>query len=860
MEHGHLRKTPVALVIDDDRFMRLLVRETLEQFGLQVEEAADGVTGLVALNKLQPDIVILDVLMPAMSGLEVCRKLRKMAGGEFIPVLMLTGLDDPHSINQAYDAGATDFICKPITSAMLGHRVRYIINNNKLLRAISINEIKLANAQRIAAIGSWEWDIAADQITWSEEIYRIFALAKHELEESYQGFLRHVHAEDQHLVAAAVQKSLGQGSAYSVEHRIIRPNGTERTVHGQGEVTLDQEGQALTIHGTLQDITERKQAEAQIMYLANFDALTQLPNRNLLNDRVAQAISLARRMDQQLAMLCLDLDGFKFINDSFGHAIGDALLKQVATKLQACIRECDTLARVGGDEFVVIIQDLEHDDLAANMAQKILTLLSQPFTVNGHVLHVTTSIGVSVYPGDGVTNDALFKNADTALYSAKAKGRNCIQYYAQEMSRRAEQRMALENTLRMAIERQEFEVYYQPKVDLRSGQLRSVEALVRWHCPGVGLVAPDQFIPLAEELGLIIPIGEWVLRAACAQTKKWHEMGYPWLSVAVNLSARQFLHTNIPELIRQVLTDTGLSAKYLEIELTESLLMNDGDATLKALVKIKDIGVSLALDDFGTGYSSLAYLKRFPFDTLKIDRSFIQDITNNADSAALTKSIIFMANALNLKTVAEGVETEGQLAFLINNQCDAMQGYYFSRPVPSAALTHMLQQEEKLSLAGFLPDKRETLLILDDEALVLSALARIFRHDDYQLLLAQTPAEAFELLALHSVQVIISDQRMPSISGTVFFGQVKKMYPETIRIILSGYTELTSVIDSINNGEIYRFFTKPWDEDILCEQVREAFRHYWLIYKQVLSDSAVAAAPRINKRSFGSPIKKDTKT
>ncbi|MDP3842590.1 MAG: EAL domain-containing protein [Oxalobacteraceae bacterium] len=590
----------------------------------------------------------------------------------------------------------------------------------------------------------------------------------------------------------------------------------------------------------LQQIIEN--SDARFQDLANYDALTNLPNRTLLIDRVTQSISLARRTGQQLAMLCLDLDGFKFINDGFGHAVGDTLLKMVAARLKGAVRECDTVARLGGDEFALILFGLADDSRdVGSMAQRVLDTFAQPFIADAHELHVTASIGVSVFPSDGDTHDVLLKNADVAMHSAKERGRNCFQFYAQEMSLRAEQRVTLESALRTALERQQFEVHYQPKVDLRSGKVSGVEALLRWRHPEHGMVQPDSFIGLAEETRLIVPIGEWVLRTACAQTRKWHDMGFDDLSVAVNLSARQFEQQDIAQLVRQVLAETGLAARHLELELTESVLMSDSDVMLKALHEIKELGVVLTLDDFGTGYSSLSYLKRFPIDVLKIDRSFIRNVTTDVDDASLTKGIILLAQSLKMKTVAEGVETQGQLGFLSANKCDAVQGFYFSRPVTADALSAMLQSNLGLPVMPETAGRRRTVLLLDDEPNMLSALARLFRKDGYQILQAHTPAEGFELLATHRVQVIISDQRMPLMTGTAFLGKVKELYPDTIRIILSGYTELTSVIDAINGGAVYRFFTKPWDDQVLRDQLREAFEHHWLIYGKPTQDDQARA-------------------
>ncbi|WGG53026.1 putative bifunctional diguanylate cyclase/phosphodiesterase [Rugamonas sp. DEMB1] len=679
-------------MIDDDPFLRLLARDALEKLGLRVAEAADGAAGLARIAAAVPDIILLDVIMPDMSGFEVCRRARRLAGAELTPILMLTSLEDIDSINQAYEAGATDFITKPINWPILGHRVRYILKAAGLLSQVAQSDLQLAKAQRLTAIGSWEWRVEADQFSWSAEMYRICAVAPGGARHDFAGLMALVHEADRARIGKALRAALRDGDGYDAEHRIVRPDGSERIVHGKGSVSRDAEGRALAMSGTLQDITARKQAEARIDHLANYDALTDLPNRNLLSERTTQLLAMARRSGQQLTMLFLDLDGFKFVNDCFGHPVGDGLLRAVARRLQGAIREGDTVARLGGDEFVFLLPGLADSMAAHQRAQDIVDAFAVPFVVEQRELHISASVGVCIHPADGDSIDALLKNADVAMYHAKESGRNCFRFYAGAMSRRVEQRVALEHALRAAVEGGQFEVHYQPKIGLRDGRVGGVEALVRWRRPGHGMVPPDQFIGLAEDTGLIVPIGEWVLRSACAQARAWHAMGFDQLSVAVNLSARQFGQHSVADLVRRALADSGLAPRHLELELTESVLMSDTDAMLRALRDIKALGVTLTLDDFGTGYSSLSYLKRFPIDVLKIDRSFVADVTSDPDAAMLTKSIILLAHALKMGTVAEGVETEGQLDFLADNDCDAVQGYYFSRPLAADALTDFLRE------------------------------------------------------------------------------------------------------------------------------------------------------------------------
>jgi len=394
----------------------------------------------------------------------------------------------------------------------------------------------------------------------------------------------------------------------------------------------------------------------------------------------------------------LDLDRFKIINDTLGHPMGDRLLKGVAQRLRSCLREGDTVARLGGDEFMVVLPAIAHAEDAARVGQRILDALSVPFNFEGHELHIGVSIGIALYPNDGKSAEALLKNADIAMYRAKEQGRNNYQFYTPALNDMAFERLTLENSLRRALERREFVVHYQPQVSLNTGQIVGMEALVRWRHPELGLVAPMKFIPVAEETGLIVPIGEWVLQMACAQNKAWQEAGFPPLRVTVNLSARFFRRKDLMETVARILKETGLDPDYLELELTEGTTMENAEATIRTLHELKEMGVHLSIDDFGTGYSSLSYLKRFPLATLKIDRLFVQDITTSSDGAVITLAIIAMAHSLGLKVIAEGVETEEQLAFLRAHRCDEMQGYLFSRPIPAEAFTQLLREGRRLTL------------------------------------------------------------------------------------------------------------------------------------------------------------------
>jgi diguanylate cyclase (GGDEF)-like protein len=429
------------------------------------------------------------------------------------------------------------------------------------------------------------------------------------------------------------------------------------------------------------DITSRKVAEERVRYLAYYDALTELPNRTLLQDRLAKALASARRRKDKVAFLFLDLDRFKDINDSLGHAVGDLLLQEVAVRLKTWAREQDTVSRVGGDEFLIVLTGVREVGDAAVAAERLMDAMTAEFVVQGHSLGVSCSLGISIFPEHGADGETLIKNADAAMYSAKDIGRNNFQFFTADMNAQAVERLALENGLRLALEKKELFLVYQPQMNITNGRITGLEALLRWQHPELGLVPPDRFIRIAENSGLIVPIGEWVLRTACSQARKWQDEGIPAVSLAVNVSAVQFRQEGFCQLIRKVLGETGLAPQHLELELTESLLLANADVTFSVLQELTDLGVTLAIDDFGIGYSSFTYLRQFRVSKLKIDRSFITNVAANPDDAAITAAIISMAKSLHLKVIAEGVEDEAQMSFLRAHQCDEIQGYYFSKPL-----------------------------------------------------------------------------------------------------------------------------------------------------------------------------------
>ncbi|MGA3115287.1 MAG: EAL domain-containing protein [Syntrophobacteraceae bacterium] len=685
---------PVALVVDDDRGARLIASTVLEESGFIVEQAADGVEALSVFERSKPGIMLLDVVMPEMDGFTVCREIRNRSElGRHIPVLMMTGLNDIDSINRAYDAGATDFITKPINWAIFHHRLRYIWRSTLVSHDLRKSEMK--NRALIDALPDLLLRINSDGRTLelrepggfdqvfsgllSKNINEVFS------EEVSRPIMQNLH------------RAISSGGMQFFEHDL---QVDEDARYYEWRIVGSGKDEALAI---VRDITERKRTEERVFRLAYHDILTGLLNRNSFKEHLAQALAQAQRHGRYVATLFLDLDRFKRINDTFGYKVGDLLLQSVAERIREGVRKSDkparhvdSVSRLGGDEFTILLPEISHVQDSAKVAKRILESVSRPIIVAGHEIFITGSIGITVYPMDGEDPDTLLKNADAAMYSAKEQGRNNYQFYSEAMNASSLKRLSLENALRKALDRQEFLLHYQPQVHINSGKIVGMEALLRWQHPEIGTVPPGDFIPLAEETGLIVPIGEWVLNTACIYNMALQKLGLPPIRVAVNISSLQFRPERLVETITRALKVSGLDARWLEIELTESAVMKNMEESSGILHELKLMGLRVAIDDFGTGYSSLAYLKRFPLDVIKIDRSFIRDIPGDRDNEAIAAAIIAMAQSLNLDVIAEGVETEDQFSFLRDHACGAVQGFMFSPALPGKEMIEYLKKEPEL--------------------------------------------------------------------------------------------------------------------------------------------------------------------
>jgi diguanylate cyclase (GGDEF)-like protein/PAS domain S-box-containing protein len=556
-------------------------------------------------------------------------------------------------------------------------------------QALRESEEQLRLAMDAARMGIWYWECETDRFLHSEGLSVLFGGRATDPMSHYRVFHQRLHPDDRDLLEATLRHAIRRGTDFQVDYRVVWPDGSTHWLTNRGQIHRDADGRAQRVIGVAMDITDRKLAEQRIAHMAHHDALTGLPNRVLLRDRIQQAIAHAHREGTQLAVLFLDLDRFKTINDSLGHQLGDRLLQSVASRILVCVREGDTVARVGGDEFVIVIPDISSAADASGVGAKILEVLASAFHLGGHDLHVSGSVGISLYPGDGVEAETLMRNADTAMYHAKDSGRGKLQFFTQHMNVAAQQRLTLENALRRALETREFELHYQPLFDLRDRTVTGFEALLRWKGPDGELVPPAQFIAAAEDSGLIVPIGEWVLREALAQAKRWQGAARP-VMLSVNVSANQLSRPTFVQRLRELVREAAIDPGLLELEVTEGVIIEGAGEAREALDQVAALGIGIAIDDFGTGYSGLAYLKRLPIDTVKIDQSFVRDITIDPDDAAIVTAIVAMAASLGVDVVAEGVETPAQLEALRRLECHRAQGFLLSPPLTAESAARLV--------------------------------------------------------------------------------------------------------------------------------------------------------------------------
>ena len=685
-----------VLLIEDNSADAKLIREALtdKRFGpFQIEWVKNLSDGLERLSNGGIEAVLADLLLPDSQGIKTLDRILLAAPG--VPILVISGLDDEGMASQAVQHGAKDYIPKShLDSYTLSRALRNMIDRKKA-EDVSFTENERAQVT-LNSIGDavlctdrsgivTYLNIVAENMTgWLRKEASGRPLA--DVFQIVDGITRRP-AQNPMAMAVAQNKAVG----LSANCILIRRDGHESAIEDSAAPIHDRNGHCTGAVIVFHDVSVSRSMSLQMTHSAQHDFLTELPNRMLLNDRISHAITLARRHKKKVAMLFLDLDGFKHINDSLGHPVGDKLLQSIAKRLVNCIRGTDTVSRQGGDEFIVLLSEVEHSEDAAITARRMLQAVAEAHSIGQHDLHVTSSIGVSIYPDDGLDAETLIKNADTAMYQAKENGRQSYRFFKPDMNVRAVERQSIEASLRRALERQEFSLHYQPKINLRTGEIAGAEALIRWTHPTRGVVSPAEFIPIAEDCGLILPIGKWVLREACEQARAWVDAGLSLGTIAVNISAMEFRGENFLEGVFAILKDTGLDPRSLELELTESVLMKRAESTESVLKTLRARGVQLAVDDFGTGYSSLSYLGKFPVDALKIDQSFVRQITSSPAETTIVAAIISMGRSLKLRVVAEGVETQEEMMYLQAHQCDEAQGYYFSRPVPRQQFAQLLE-------------------------------------------------------------------------------------------------------------------------------------------------------------------------
>lgn len=685
------------MVVEDENIIAMDIRQRLETLGYQVvAQFGSGTDAICALADSRPDLILMDIgLKGSMDGIQTAEQIRIQFD---LPVIFLTSFSDQATLERASQSEPYGYIVKPFEEHELAIAVEMALYKHGMDKKLRESEERYNLAVRGANDGIWDWKLKNNEIYFSPRWKAMLGFREDEIGNNLEEWFKRVHPDDLNRVRENLSLHIeGNASHFESEYRIRHANGSYMWVLSRGLAVQDSEGEAYRMAGSQTDITARKLVEEQLAYGALHDVLTGLPNRALFMDRLKHRLEHTKRHPEQLfAVLFIDLDRFKVVNDSLGHAVGDQLLIATAQRLQQCVRPEDTVSRLGGDEFAILLNEVRDVSDAIRVAERIEGRLVSTTMLDAVKRSTTASIGITLFNSNNTKPEDYLRDADTAMYRAKAMGGNRHQLFDSAMYANAVALLEMEGQLRHAVERQEWLVEYQPIVSVKNGNISGLEALVRWLHPHRGLIPPMEFIPVAEETGLIIPMGEFVLRAACQQVKAWRDAGFPKLWVSVNLSGRQFQDQNLVQKIKQVLQETGLPSDGLRLEVTESIAMRDLAYSIKVLKELKMLGVFVSLDDFGNGYSSLSYLKQFPLKVLKIDRSFIHDIIINQNSEAITTAIIFMARSLNLEVVAEGVETEEQLSFLKSKFCDEVQGYLFSKPLPAMELTNLLKNENFL--------------------------------------------------------------------------------------------------------------------------------------------------------------------
>jgi diguanylate cyclase (GGDEF)-like protein len=678
---------------------RATAREELSHNGFDVCEAAAGRDALEVVRAQSPDLVVVGGALPAREALDFCTALRGEPRLAHLPILLVTDRNDAEAVNLAYESGASDFAFTPTHWPVLIQRLRFMLRLSRTLEDLRRRARGVGRVHQIAQFGHWEADAASGEMIWSPEVHGLLATPGKPAP-TIEDYLAAVHPDDAVALRNAIDTAVASGRPFALDHRLREPAAADRFVHTRADVSQDGE-RGTRLVGTVQDVTERVESQHKIRYLAFYDSLTNLPNRRLFTEILARLVERARRQRSLVAVLFLDLDNFKRVNDTYGHATGDRLLKVVGERLSQTVRRDDILARplgepenavsrLGGDEFVVAFGGLSHAEDAARLASRMLEEIKAPIRIDKTELSVSASVGISLFPHDGDNEDTLLGNADAALYCAKDGGRNCVHFFDRSMNEAALQRQLLEGELRRSVARGEFLLHYQPQVDIATGRIRSAETFIRWKHADLGLVQPGDFLGAAEQTGLIHPIGEWVLADVVRQIQEWRRRGLPRVHVAINVSGPEFRRPDLAATMSAIVNEAGLGAEAIELEITEATLMDNVTIATSVLARLKSHGFRIALDDFGVRASSLTFLKQWPIDVLKIDRAFIRNIATDGADAAIAGAIISLARNLRVEPVAEGVEKAAQRDALAALGCVRMQGFLFGRPESAEAFEERL--------------------------------------------------------------------------------------------------------------------------------------------------------------------------
>jgi diguanylate cyclase (GGDEF)-like protein/PAS domain S-box-containing protein len=697
-----------VLLANGSASTRVELGTALTGAGFDVREVTDAASVIVDLERLRPQLVLLDLEIASQDGFRICQLVRASLDGTETPLVIVADAAQAASAHHAFEAGATDFITSLMPVHVLVQRARALVRSTRAAEALRESQQMLARAERIAKMGSWRLRPGSNRMSWSRETHRILGYPN-DTAPSLELLLERIHPNDLETVRRGIEDALQESGHFAIEHRLVMADGRVRHVRQVGELARDGSAAGEFVAGTIQDVTEQVRTESRMRRLASYDSLTGLANRAYFTHSLDRALERARSLGHSVGLLFLDLDRFKRINDTLGHAAGDELLRGVAERLRSCVRDGDlvgrpgtpdqgaTISRVGGDEFTVLLSHVEEPGAASEVARRILRVLAEPIHVSNRKVVTGTSLGIAVFPQDGDDAESLLKNADAAMYHAKQQGRNNFQFYSAELNAAAMRRVELETQLRDALERNQLRLHYQPRLDLRSGRVSSLEALLRWHHPELGVVAPREFVPVAEETGLIVPIGDWILREACRQIRAWRDAGIGSFRLSVNVSGRQLdHHDGFCKVVGDALRESAVDPGSLEIELTESLLIRGEDAAALTLRDLRAMGVRVSLDDFGTGYSSMNYLSQFPLDTLKIDRCLVRDLGSDPRADAVVRAIIGMSHGLGLQVVAEGVDSPEQERFLRANQCDEVQGFLYAGALPPEEVAGFLRRRPRL--------------------------------------------------------------------------------------------------------------------------------------------------------------------